>query len=168
MRPKWSALVVVLFLALAITEKVMAFGGTILRLTAAGGATANSTITLQSSVRAIIRLNSSNLYYTITGPGSDTTIRATHRTTLGRLNPNQTFADSWTTSNNGWPAGNYTLKLCWSSGSSSNCGIASATTTFYSVPTLDWGLSLVAVALLLAWLWRRRAEFAPAAEKARP
>jgi uncharacterized protein (TIGR03382 family) len=158
----------VLIIAALTAVKVLAFGGTILSLIASGGGTPNSTITVQSSVRATMRITSSNLYYTITGPGSDTTIRTTHRTTIGRLNNNQTFSDSWTTNNAGWPTGNYTLRLCWSRGNTSSlCDIASATTTFNSVPTLGWPLTLAALALLLGWLWRRRREFEPAVERVR-
>ena len=151
---------------LLIPSPVLAAGGTILSLTASGGSTPNSTITVQSKVQATKKINNSNLYYTITGPGSDSTIRASHRTTLGRLNLNQTYSDSWTTTNNGWPAGNYTLHLCWSTNNKSNCDIASATTTFYSVPTLGWELTSVALVLLLGWLWHRRKEFEPVGEKA--
>jgi hypothetical protein len=158
----------VLTLLLLIPSPVLAAGGNILSLTASGGSTPNSTITIQSSVQATKRINSSNLYYTITGPGSDTTLRATHRTRVGRLNNSQTYSDSWTTTNNGWPIGNYTLRLCWSTGyTSSSCDIASATTTFYSVPTLGWTLSFIALVLLLGWLWRRRKEFEPVSESAR-
>jgi hypothetical protein len=151
---------------LLIPSPVLAAGGTILSLTASGGSTPNSTITIKSTVRATKRINSSNLYYTITGPGSDSTIRASHRTTLGRLNNNQTYSDSWTTTNNSWPAGNYTLNLCWSTGNLNTCDISSATTTFYSVPTLGWTLSFVALTLLLGWLWHRRKEFELVVEKA--
>jgi hypothetical protein len=167
MRKVLPVLLVILILAAAITEKVMAAGGTILSLTASGGATANSTITIQSQVRADIKIKGSNLYYTITGPDSDSTIRATHRTNVGHLNPNNTFSDSWTTTNTGWPVGNYTLNLCWSTGNGSTCDISSATTTFYSVPTLGWTLTFVSLVLLLGWLWRRRKEFEPLGEEAK-
>jgi hypothetical protein len=159
---------VIVCLAAAMPEKVLAWGGTILSLTVSGGATPNSTITIQSTVRASTRINNSNLYYRITGPGTDATIRATHRTSVGRLNNNQTYPDSWTTTNTGWPLGNYTVQLCWSRNNGSSCDVASATTTFYSVPTLGWGLSLVGLAFLLFFLWRQRKEFEPAMERIRP
>jgi uncharacterized protein (TIGR03382 family) len=165
MRPKLSVLLFVFILTMAITEKVLAAGGTILSLTASGGDTANSTITVQSTVQAVNKLIDSNLYYTITGPGSDPTIRASQRTNLGHLDRNETFSDSWTTNNNGWPAGNYTLTLCWSTGKKTICDIASATTTFYSVPTLGVTLSFVALVLLLGWLWHRRKDFEPILER---
>jgi hypothetical protein len=153
-------------MVLAIPIPVLAAGGSILSLTASGGSTPNSTITIQSTVRATNNIKNSNLYYTITGPGADSTIRATHRTSPGHMNPHETFSDSWATTNTGWPMGDYTLTLCWSTGNLSTCDIDYATTTFYSVPTLGWTLTLIALILLLGWLWHRRKEFEPIAERA--
>jgi hypothetical protein len=100
------------------------------------------------------------LYYTITGP--DNTIRATHQTSVPTLDPYHTLTDQWSVNNAGWPAGDYTVSICWSTGNATNCDIAGPiTTTFHSVPTLGWWLGLAGLAILVYAIWRRRAVFVP-------
>jgi hypothetical protein len=158
------ALLLSLFAA-ALPGRVLAAGGSILYLIAWGGYAPNTTVYVQSTVQATERLNNSNLFYTVSLGG---TVYATHTTPLGRMNAWETVTDEWTTTNSGWPAGNYTITVCWSTGNSQNCNIAGpVTTTQYFVPTLGWELSLAGLAFLLYILWRRRKDFEPAAERIR-
>jgi hypothetical protein len=137
-----------------------AASGTILSLTATDGPNQGDTISVSASVRADGSIQNSNLYYEIIAPDGVTVV-ATHTTSLGTLNAGDTRNDGWSTSNSGWPStGTYTVNLCWSTGNSQNCNIASASTTFYSVPTLGWGLSLLGLGLLSVWIWRQRDRFA--------
>lgn len=149
---------------LLVPSPVLAAGGSILYLVAWGGYAPGTTVYVQSTVQATPgAVNKSNLYYTIS---LGSTIYATHTTNLGKLNAYQTITDEWTTTNTNWPEGDYTISVCWSTGNSQNCDIAGPVTTAYHfVPTLGWGFSLVALILLLGWLWRRRKEFDPAIER---
>ncbi|MBN2084417.1 MAG: hypothetical protein JW748_04270 [Anaerolineales bacterium] len=158
------ALILSLLLS-AFPGRVLAAGGNILYLIAWGGYAPDTAVTVQTTVQATEKQNNTSLYYTISLGG---TVYATHTTPLGRLNAWETATDEWSTMNTGWPAGTYTITVCWSPGSSTNCGIAGpVTTTYYIVPTLGWGLSLTGLAFLMYFLWRRRAEFEPAGERIR-
>jgi len=147
------------------TSPVLAAGGSITQLNATGGSVPNDTIGISSAGAATSKISTSNLYYTITSPSN--TVVATHSTSLSSMDNGDTFTDSWTTNNAGWPMGTYTVTLCWSTGGSNNCNIDSASTTFYSVPTLGWELNLAGLGFLLYVLWRRRKEFEPVAERIR-
>lgn len=142
-----------------IAGAALAADGQILSLTATDGSNPGDTITVQSTVQAQDRIHSSNLYYEITAPSG--TLVASHQTDLGDLDHGKMFSDSWGVENSSFPTvGTYTVTLCWSTGNSHNCALATATTTFYSVPTLGWTLGLMALGLLAVFLWRQRADFA--------
>ncbi len=80
----------------------------------------------------------------------------------------ETRNDTWETVNSGWPEGDYTISICWSTGNSQKCDIdGPLTTSVHFVPTLGWGLSLVGLAFLIFIVWRRRGEFEPTAERIR-
>lgn len=147
--------------ALALSATVsaaFAAGGHVVSLTATDGPNPGDTIAVNSTVQADSKTNSSNLYYEITAPSG--TLVATHQTDPGNLNSGQTFSDSWGADNSGFPdVGTYTVSLCWSTGNSHNCDLASAATAFYSVPTLGWPLGLLALGMLAVFLWRQRADF---------
>ncbi len=135
-----------------------AAAGHVVSLTATNGPNPGDTITVNSTVQADDKTNRSNLYYEITAPTGS--LVASHQTDPGGLSVGQTFSDSWGANNSGFPdVGTYTVRLCWSTGNSHNCNIATATTTFYSVPTLGWPLGLMALGLLAVFLWRQRADF---------
>ncbi len=144
-------------LALAFGPAVAAGEGEILSLSAIGASNPGDPIVINSSVRAIDRINSSNLSYTLSAPSGAVVAQRTFDP--GRLDPGQVVNDSWSTSNTP-ETGTYTVTLCWSPGSSSNCGIASASTQFYSVPTLGWAFSGMGLALIGLFLWRNRKQFA--------
>jgi len=165
MRTKISLALFFSLMVSLLPVRALAAGGSILYLIAWGGYAPNTTVYVQSTVQATERLNNTNLYYTISLDG---TVYATHTTSLRRLDPWETVTDEWTTTNSGWPAGTYTITVCWSNGNAKSCNIAGpVTTTYYFVSTLGWGLSLTGLALLLFFLWRRRKEFEPAAERIR-
>jgi hypothetical protein len=129
-------------------------GGTILSLTASDAPGHGDTVNIASQVRADTKIQNSNLYYEIT---IGATLVTTHETKPPSMQIGDTFSDSWSTSNSGFPSiGTYTVTLCWSTGNAHNCDITSGSTTFYSVPTLGWPLSLIGVAILGGWLWKRR------------
>lgn len=170
-----SAGVLALFLALLFVvnvraEPYRASTGTITRLVAKDAPDQGDKVVVYSTVRADDRINNSNLYYEIVAPDGFTIV-ATHTTLMPRMNRGDTFDDSWSTSNRSFPSiGTYTVTLCWSTGKAQNCDIARARTTFYSVPSLGWGLSMVGILLLAVFLWSRRADFngvAPVFEEAR-
>jgi hypothetical protein len=146
----------------AFPGRVLAAGGSILYLIAWGGYAPDTAVYVQSTVQATQKISKTNLYYTVSLGG---TVYATHTTTLAKMDAWQTVTDEWSTMNSGWPAGNFTITVCWSTGNAQNCDIAGpVTTTYYIVPTLGWGLSLVGLAFLVYIVWRRRGEFEPAAE----
>jgi hypothetical protein len=137
--------------------------GTVLSLVVSGGSQHGDTITISSQVRADSRIQRSNLSYQVFAPDG-VTIVASHSTSAPRrMSAGDTFNHSWTTNNSGFPSqGTYNVRLCWSTGNAKNCDIATATTNFYSVPTLGWTLSLAAAAILAYWLYSRRLEFVKA------
>jgi hypothetical protein len=144
-------------LALPLAAAAQENSGTILGLVGTGASSPGDAIEIEATVQANSRIQNSSLSYTLTAPSSG--VIATRTVSLGRLEAGQTYSDSWSTTNTP-DMGTYTVTLCWSPGGSTNCGIASASTSFYSVPTLGWGLSLLALGALAVWLWRRRDEFA--------
>jgi hypothetical protein len=151
---------IALALTLVVVVPVWAAGsGAITSLTASDAPDYGDAVHVASSVRADAKINSSNLYYRIYAPDGVTVV-ASHTTTMPSMSAGDTYSDSWSTSNSSFPSvGTYTVHLCWSSGGSQSCGIDARTTTFYSVPSLGLFFSLVAVALLALWIWRRRRDF---------
>jgi hypothetical protein len=148
-----------------IPSRVHAAGGRILTLNAWGGWAPDTPVTVQATISADSKISNSNLYYTISLGG---TIYATHTTNESSMAMYETRNDQWETTNTGWPEGDYTVTICWSTGNSQNCNIdgpKSVVTHF--VPTLGWELTLAAAAVLVFGLWRRRKEFDPAAERIR-
>lgn len=137
---------------------VAAQAGTITFLSASGGGNFNETITISTTVRADDKVNNSNFYFEIRADNG--TVAATH--TFGgvpSLEAGATFSYSWTSNNASYPIqGNYTLSLCWSTGNSQNCDIASASTSFYAASSLGWFLTLVLIGLAGRWLWVRQSQ----------
>ena len=164
-KQRYFILSTALILLLLAATPALAKGnsGTIVSLTVSGGSQFGDTIRISSQVRADTTIQNSNLYYQVIAPDGSTVL-ATHSASPPKgMQSGDLFSNNWTTNNSGWPTqGSYSVNLCWSTGNAHNCGIASRTTNFYSVPTLGWGLSLVAVALIGFWLWSHRLEFAKA------
>jgi hypothetical protein len=151
---------IVLLLTMMIVilpDQVLAAGGRILTLNAWGGWAPDTPVDVQSTITADSKLSTSNLYYTIS---LGSTLYFNHTTNLSPMNSNETRNDQWETVNSGWPAGDYTVTLCWSKGNSHNCDIAGPTSvTVHFVPTLGWELTLVLLGFLLYVVWRRRKDF---------
>jgi hypothetical protein len=146
-------------LALAVAPALGANDGVILSLSAIGASKPGDPIQISSSVQANSRINNSNLFYTVTAPSG--AVVAQRTVDPGRMDPGQVFNDSWSTSNTP-ETGTYTVALCWSTGNSTNCDIASASTQFYSVPSLGWPLTMLGVGLIALWVWRNRRALARA------
>ncbi len=156
-----SALLLSLLVAV-LPGRVLAAGGRIITLNAWGGWAADTPVNIQSTITADSKISNSNLYYTFS---LGSTIYASHTTPVTAMAKNETRNDAWETVNSGWPEGDYTITVCWSTGNSQKCDIdGPRTTTVHFVPTLGWGLSLVGLAFLVYIVWRRRGEFEPAAE----
>lgn len=160
----------ILLLIITLTLQAPAFAsphqansGVVLRLTATDAFDPGDIVTVSSRVRADSRVNNSSLYYEIIAP-DETTVVETHTTSMPRMHAGDVHDDMWSTSNESFPeVGTYTVTLCWSPGGSHNCTIASAETTFYSVPTLGWSMTMFGVILLAVFLWSRRDQFDRAA-----
>jgi hypothetical protein len=140
-------------LVLAVWPAMAAGEGTILSLIGVGAAQPGDPISISSSVQALADIQNSNLYYTITAPSGALVAQRTFDP--GRMRAGQTVNDAWSTGNTP-ETGTYTVTLCWSTGASTNCNIASASTSFYSVPTLGWVLSLTGGGLIAIWIYRNR------------
>lgn len=144
-------------LALATTAAhaapLMANNGTILSLTAVGASDPGDPIQISSSVQADSKIQRSNLYYELFDPAG--TLLATRKIDANRLAAGDIVNDSWSYSDPP-ETGDYTVTLCWSTGNAENCHIASAQTSFYSVPTMGLGLSVLAALLLAGFLLRNR------------
>ena len=165
MRKTISFALLLSLLVAVLPGRVLAAGGRILTLNAWGGWAPGTPVNVQSTISADSKISNSNLYYTISLGG---TVYATHTTPLAAMAKYETRNDTWETVNSGWPEGDYTISICWSTGNSHQCDIdGPKTTTVHFVPTLGWELTVAAVAILLYGLWRRRKEFEPAAERIR-
>ncbi len=161
LRPRKLILSACTVAALMVTTGVAlaAIDGTITSLSATDAPDFNQTITINAAFLANANINNSNVYYEIIAPDGVTVV-ATHTTSMPSMNGGDTFSASWPTTKSSFPSsGTYTLRACWSSGSSANCQIASASTTFFSVPTVGVWLALAGVVLLGWFLWRRRSDF---------
>lgn len=149
----------VLLLAVALpaaAAPTRANTGTVTSLIGSGAENPGDPISISSQVRADSRVTNSNLYYEVYAPGG--ALVDTHQTNPPSFQAGDTFFDSWSTSNT--PAsGTYTVTLCWSTGNAKNCDITSATTSFYSVPTLGTALTGLGGLLLAGFLWRNRRLF---------
>lgn len=133
--------------------------GTITSLTASDAPDFDQTITINATFLADGKINNSNVYYEIIAPDG-TTVVASHSTSMPSMDSGDTFSDSWTTTNSSFlSSGTYTLRACWSNGNSTNCQIASVSTSFFSVPTVGVWLALAGAALLGLFLWKRRRDF---------
>ena len=165
-RPGWIRVVTsgsVVWAAALLMAAVALAGpaGTITALSATDAPNPGQTITISASFLATSKINNSNVYYEIIAPDGVTVV-ATYSTSAPGLQAGESFNDSWTTTNTSFPsAGTYTLTACWSTGNSTNCDIDRKTTSFFSVPTLGGWLTLLGLALLSVFLWRRRADFRP-------
>jgi hypothetical protein len=152
------AIVTMLSASLAVVKgqawaaPLRANNGTILYLTAVGSASPGDPIQINSSVRADSDIQKSNLYYELYEPGGS--LVDTHTVAADRLDPGDVVNEGWS-SNNTPNTGTYTVTLCWSTGNATNCDIAYAETSFYSVPTMGIPLSLLGLALLGFLLWSR-------------
>jgi hypothetical protein len=146
----WLAMIA---LILAVCPARAAGEGTILSLSAIGASEPGDPIYISSSVQALSAIQNSNLYYTITAPSGALVAQRTFDP--GRMSAGQIVNDAWSTSNTP-ETGTYTVTLCWSTGASTNCNIASASTSLYSVPTLGWALGLTGGALIAIWIWGNR------------
>jgi hypothetical protein len=154
-------ILIILTLVGAVPAWAQGNSGAVLSLVVSGGAQQGDTIRISSQVRADTRIQRSNLFYQVLAPDGVTVV-ATNQTSAPRgMQPGDTFNHGWNTNNSSFPSqGTYSVTLCWSTGNAKNCDIASATTNFYSVPTLGWTLSLVAVGLIAYWVFKHRLEFA--------
>jgi hypothetical protein len=130
--------------------------GTVLSLSLSGGSNHNETITISTAVQAISRINNSNFHFEIRT--SEGMVVATHNYgDVPRMNAAESFSYSWSSNNSSYPLmGDYSVTLCWSTGGSQNCNIASATTTFYAANSLGAVLTFSLVALVARWLWSKR------------
>lgn len=160
-RRGWSSLALLgLLLAsgtpVALAAPLRANTGTILSLVGIGAGNPGDPIQISSSVQADSDIQRSNLLYGVYAP--DGSLVATRKIDANRLDPGDIVNDSWNTSNTP-SSGTYSVTLCWSTGNAENCDIASATTGFYSVPTAGVPLSLVGLALIVTFAWRRRHQF---------
>lgn len=163
MRKTIPIALVLTMMILLIPNQVLAAGGRIITLNAWGGYAPNTPVYVQSTFTADSKISNSNLYYTIS---LGSTIYATHTTNLTPMKSNETRNDQWETVNSGWPAGDYTVTICWSTGGSQNCNIAGPkSVTVHFVPTLGWELTLVLLGFLLYIVWRRRKDFEPLTER---
>jgi len=160
--PAWrSAAVLAVFLfglspATALAAPLRANTGTVLALTGTGASSPGDPIQISSTVQADSSIQNSNLLYAVYEPGGN--LVASRKISLAKMEGGDVFSDSWSTSNTP-SSGTYSVTICWSTGNAENCDIASAMTNFYSVPTVGLPLALLALALLGAFVWRRRQIF---------
>lgn len=131
-------------------------------LDASGASPPGGCIDISATGHAEGSIVNSNLFYQLYAPGGGAPI-ATRSVALPSMNAGDTWSDSWSYCN---PprTGNYRVRLRWSPGNSQNGNIDEAETEFYSVPTLGWVLGTAALALLGAFIYRRRADFVQVAQ----
>jgi hypothetical protein len=135
-----------------------AASGSIQSLTATSAPNPGDTFTVTAVLEAEGKINNSSLHYQIIAPDGLTVV-LTHTTDLPSLD-DELYTDTWSGDNTAFPStGNYTVVLCWSRGGSQNCNVASATTTFYSAPTLGPWFGLAALGVAGVFIWRKRADF---------
>jgi hypothetical protein len=155
MLPKFIAVfLIVLLFSLPVSAKNER--GSITSLNASGGANPDEIITISIMLQTNGKIQNSNLRYYIIAPSGVVVDSAT----VGVPSMNKdTFSHSWTSNNSNYPdMGNYTVQACWSPGNSSNCGLASASVTFYSADTLG-PLLMVVIVVFGGWIWKQRHDF---------
>jgi hypothetical protein len=133
-----------------------AIKGDIHSFTAIGATNPGDPINISSLVHAHQKIQNSNLYYEVYSPSM--TLVDTREIDPGNMAIDDTFSDSWSTYNTP-EIGNYTITLCWSTGGSHNCDIDYAEIIIFSVPTIGFGLTIVALGLLGLFLWQNRRQF---------
>lgn len=153
----WTLVLLVLTAMSAAAAPLHANTGDILSLTATGASQPGDPIQVNSRIQATDSINNSNLYYELIDPSG--AVVDTHTVVPPKMKAGDTYDDAWSSTQTP-SSGSYTVTLCWSTGNALNCDIASSSTQFSSVPTLGAPLSLLALGLLGAWLWRRRQIFA--------
>ena len=155
-----------LLVSLLALFAVAANSGSIVSLSASGGGNFNETITINATVRADDKVNNSNFYFEIRA--ADGSVVATNNFgDVPSMESGNTFSYSWQSNNGSYPLqGDYSVSICWSPGNSNNCNIASATTSFYSANTLGPLLTVILVALVGRWLFKRRDTLFGSAEAA--
>ena len=162
---RWPiAVILVLFLAISTplsAEAVPARSvtGEITSLTATGASDPGDPIQISSSSEAKSSLEKTNLYYEVFDEAG--TLVATRQYNADRLEAGDVVNDNWSTTNTP-TTGTYTVTLCWSTGQAHNCDIDYVETSFYSVPSLGWPLTVVAVGLLSLFILRRKSDFSEA------
>jgi hypothetical protein len=137
----------------------LGIGDPIESLTGTGATPPSYCIRINSTLRAYGDVNNSNLFYGLYLPGAPAFWQTT-RYDVPRLDDGEAWSPPTWSVCNPPQAGTYTIFACWSRGSSLNCQIDFAYTSFYSVPTLGLPLGLVSLGLLGSFLWKRRHLFA--------
>lgn len=142
-------LLILMLLLAAATSLHAANEGTIQSVSASGGANFNENITISISLRANEKVNNTNVVSRIIAPSG--AVVASHMYDSLSLEAGGTTSYSWGSNNSGYPdMGTYTVQVCWSTGGSNNCNIASASTSFYSADSL--GPLLYVGLALIGWL----------------
>ena len=162
---RWSVTaILVLLLALSpplsvAAAPVLSVTGQITSLAATGASDPGDPIQISSSSEAKSSLEKTNLYYEVYDEAG--TLVATRQVNADRLEAGDVINDSWSTSNTP-TTGTYKVTLCWSTGQAHNCDIDYVETSFYSVPSLGWPLTVVAIGMLAMFILRRNSDFAEA------
>jgi hypothetical protein len=146
--------------SIAVGPASVVTGGDITSLTGTGAQPPSNCIEIDSTVHAHERIVRSNLFYALILPGSSAWWRTT-RYQVPSLNAGEDWSPPTWSVCNPPQQGTYTILACWSTGNNNtNCNIDAAYTSFYSVPTLGFSLTLTAAGMLAAFLWRNRKRFA--------
>lgn len=153
----WSLVLLALTAMSAAAAPRYANTGDILSLTAIGASQPGESIQINSRIQATDSINNSNLYYELIDPSG--AVVDTYTISPPKMKSGETYDDAWSSSQTP-STGSYSVTLCWSTGNSQNCDIASSSTQFSSVPTLGVPLWLLSLGLLGVWLWRERRAFA--------
>ena len=130
--------------------------GEIQELLVQGAENPGEPLVIDSLSEAYERIPNSNFYYEVYSPSM--VLLDTRQVNPGRMAIGDTLDDHWQSYNTP-DTGNYTVTLCWSTGQAQNCDIDYVETIEYSVPTMGAGLSVLAVGLFGALLWRNRQHF---------